>query len=203
MSFKRQRTLLGASLLTLSVYACLGSGTDAADDTPGVGADTGALTGDTADAEVPPASSEDLDMAAADFGCMLDFPEVGRFRITNLLGHEAEALAIAASPDGGVYPVGTLIQLVPFEAMVKRRAGYSATSRDWEFFSLDTSGPEAIILDRGDSGVVNQFGGDCLGCHLKAGARWDMVCQQGHGCDDLPLTPATIKLFQDDDGRCP
>ena len=30
-----------------------------------------------------------------------------------------------------------------------------------------------------------------------------MVCQQGHGCDDLPLTPAAIKLFQDDDGRCP
>ncbi|MEZ4266912.1 MAG: hypothetical protein R3F39_11075 [Myxococcota bacterium] len=203
MSFRRGRTLLEVALLTVSLCACAGGGAGYAEDTPGVGADTGALAGDTSDGEVPTATPEDLDMATADFGCMLDFPQVGRFRITNLLGHEAEALAVAASPDGGVYPVGTLIQLVPFEAMVKRRAGYSATSRDWEFFSLDTTGPTAVILDRGDSGVVNQFGGDCLSCHIKADVKWDMVCQQGHGCDDLPLTPAAIKLFQNDDGRCP
>jgi hypothetical protein len=198
MSVAGRRWVMVAWVSCLGLCACEGDGVDA-----DAGADVVDVAVDAAEVELPPPPPEDLDMSAADFGCMLDFPEVGRFRITNLLGHEAEALAVAASPDGGVYPVGTLIQLVPFEAMVKRRAGYSAASRDWEFFSLDTSGPEAVILDRGDSGVQNQFGGDCLSCHAKADPKWDMICQQGHGCDDLPLTPASIKLFQEDDGRCP
>ena len=50
----------------------------------------------------------------------------------------------ANNPDGGVYPVGTVIQLVPQEAMVKRAAGFDPATNDWEFFSLDVSGAERV-----------------------------------------------------------
>lgn len=54
---------------------------------------------------------QDLDMAAEDFSCILDWPKVDRFRIINELGHQAEAEAVARSAAGGTYPVGTIIRL--------------------------------------------------------------------------------------------
>ncbi len=29
-----------------------------------------------------------------------------------------------------------------------------------------------------------------------------MICEQGHGCDPIPLTPAMIKAIQNTDPRC-
>src|SRR5688500_17880559 len=75
------------------------------------------------DAGVPDAVVEDLDMKAEDFTCITDWDRVRMFRITNLLGHKEQALRIANANEGGDYPVGTVIQLVWFEAMVKRRPG--------------------------------------------------------------------------------
>lgn len=146
---------------------------------------------------------EDLDMTPEDFVCVLDWDLVRRFRITNLLGHLDEALAVAESPDGGVYPVGTVIQLIPGEAMVKRATGWSPETNDWEFFSLATSADGTEILARGATRVVNQFGGNCFGCHSAAEPQWDLVCETDHGCAPLPIGPDVIEMLQNGDPRCP
>jgi hypothetical protein len=148
------------------------------------------------------AAVEDLDMKEADFECLLDWTAVRKFRITNKLGHTDETLAVANSADGGVYPVGTVIQLIPTEAMVKRRAGFSADTKDWEFFFLEVTGKTTTIKARGTKDVVNGFGGNCLNCHAKAEPKWDFICEDTHGCDPIPVTPQQIKEIQDGDPRC-
>src|SRR5439155_1188003 len=71
-----------------------------------------------------PAPVEDLDAGPGSFTCLQGWTAVRRFRVTNTLGHLDAALAVANAPDGGGrYPVGTILQLIPIEAMVKRRAG--------------------------------------------------------------------------------
>ncbi len=147
------------------------------------------------------AAGEDLDMQASDFECILHWDMVGGYRITNKRGHDA--LSIAQSSSGGVFPVGTIIQIVPQEAMVKRRAGFSPTTSDWEFFSLNVSSSGTTIAKRGTTDVVNQFGGNCFGCHSKAMPQWDLVCATTHGCDPLPLDEATLVSLQNMDPRCP
>ena len=145
---------------------------------------------------------EDLDMTAADFGCILDWPKVDRFRITNKLGHQDEAEAVARAADGGTYPVGTVIQLIPNEAMVKRRQGWSPETNDWEFFALETTATGTSIVSRGTDDVVNAFDGNCFDCHAAAEPKWDLVCASGHGCDPLPVTPEQIEMIQQSDPRC-
>jgi hypothetical protein len=147
-------------------------------------------------------SALDLDMTEADFACILKWDKVRLFRITNLLGMQAEALAAANAPGTMDYPVGTVIQLIPNEAMVKRRAGFSAVSKDWEFFFLDTSASGTKIVSRGVDNVVNQFGGNCLNCHQKAMPQYDFVCEKMHGCDPLPITDDIILMTQNGDPRC-
>lgn len=145
----------------------------------------------------------DLDMAAEDFDCILDGTPVRRFFLTNPLGYLDAALAVANDPEGGVYPPGTVIQLVPEEAMVKRRRGWNAATNDWEFFALDVaSDGEVTIRDRGAEETVNMFGGNCFDCHALAEPQWDFVCEQDRGCDPLPFDEPTIRSIQDTDPRC-
>ena len=145
---------------------------------------------------------EDLVMTPDDFTCILEWDKVRNLRLTNLLGYQAEALAVANSPDGGVYPVGTVIQLVPTEAMVKRKAGTSPTTGDWEFFFLGVSQGGTTIEARGHADVVNGFGGNCFDCHAKAAPQWDFICEKDHGCDPLPFTDEQIEQVQNSDPRC-
>lgn len=100
-------------------------------------------------------------------------------------------------------PVGSVIQLVPTEVMVKQPKGFNAATKDWEFFELDVSKSGTKIAKRGFVEVVNRFGGNCFGCHIKARPEWDLVCETGHGCDPIPLTPAMFKALQNTDPRCP
>ncbi len=186
--------------------AAADSNDDANDDddtTAGPGADaTGADTdGEDTDGQTT-GEAEDLDMNPEDFACLLDWPRVRRFRITNLLGYQAETMAVAENPEGGVYPVGTVIQLIPNEAMVKRAQGWSEETNDWEFFSLATSAAGTEIEARGTTDTINAFGGNCFDCHAKAAPQWDLVCEQDHGCDPIPIPEATINMLQDNDPRC-
>ena len=145
----------------------------------------------------------DLDMQASDFGCILSWPKVGDYRITNKLGDLSGSLAIANAPDGGVFPVGTVVQLIPNEAMVKRRAGFSAASDDWEFFNLSTSATGTTINQRGGGASVTNFtGSSCLTCHSGAAPQWDMICGTTHGCTPLPISESTIQSVQNGDPRC-
>ena len=126
---------------------------------------------------------------------------VGDHFVGNERGHLAAALAVARSAQGGVYPVGTIIQLLPQEAMVKRRKGFNPATHDWEFFLLQTSPQGTTIVNRGTSGVVNRFGGSCASCHLTAAGQFDMVCEHNHGCAPLPVGDDVIAAIQRADPR--
>lgn len=149
------------------------------------------------------AMGDDIEMRPEDFDCLLDWAPVRRFYVTNKLGRLDETLAVANAAEGGTYPPGTVIQLVPGEAMVKRRPGWSPETNDWEFFFLRVSADGAVTIeDRGTTDVVNQFGGNCLDCHRLAEPRWDFVCEQDHGCEPLPINEQIIRNLQNTDPRC-
>lgn len=145
--------------------------------------------------------AEDLDMQAEDFVNLQTMTPVGNHFVANRLGHLDEALEIARSPKGGRYPVGTIIQLVPQEAMVKRRAGWNPATNDWEFFFLDVSPEGTKIATRGADEVVNRFGGNCASCHTLAEPKWDLVCEKDHGCEPLPIGDDVILAIQQADPR--
>ena len=93
----------------------------------------------------------DVAPTAASFVNINTMTRVGDHFVGSLNGHLAAALAVARSKTGGVYPVGTVIQLIPTEAMVKRHAGYSPSTGDWEFFSLAVSTQGTQIKSSGAS----------------------------------------------------
>ena len=148
------------------------------------------------------AAPEDIVLRAGDFVSLKDMTPVRGFFVSNRLGHLDEALAVANEPEGGTYPVGTLIQLVPQEAMVKRAPGFDAASDDWEFFSLSVSGTTTTIQARGVEDVENAFGGNCFQCHSQAEPEWDLICEDTHGCDPLQISDQIIMNLQDGDSRC-
>lgn len=156
----------------------------------------------------PPAVAEApkpvaLEITEANFGCIRDMKAVRGFYVGNLLGNVDATVAAASAGEGGTYPVGSVVQLVPGEAMVKHPAGYDAATNDWEFFELDVKpGQPTKIRVRGTSQVVNQFGGNCLSCHAPAAAKWDMICEQTHGCLPIPVTPTMARAIQKTDPRC-
>jgi hypothetical protein len=146
--------------------------------------------------------AEDFVAQANDFVRLEDMTTVRGFFVDNRLGHLDEAVTVAENPDGGVYPVGTVIQLVPQEAMVKRAPGFDPASNDWEFFNLEVSEQGTTIRARGGSEVINRFGGtSCADCHKKAEPKWDFVCEQDHGCDPLPIGDDVIAAVQRADPR--
>lgn len=143
-----------------------------------------------------------VEVTDASFPCITDMRHVRGFYVDNLVGDLDATLTVANDPEGSAWPVGSLVQLVPFEAMVKREAGFSAATDDWEFFSLRTDASGTEILARGSDDVVNQFGGNCADCHRAAAGAWDWICEQDHGCVPLPLSAELIEGIQQGDARC-
>jgi hypothetical protein len=191
-----------------------GSSSSSGGGTHAMGSDASAGGSNGGDATVSDAgasSVEDFVPTAADFDCLKDseWTTIGESRFKNVLGHTAEMLSVARSATGGVYPVGTIVQLIPTEASAKRGAGYSAQSNDWEFFSLTVAASGTTIsAAAGDASVVNFTGLSCLGCHSQAAPQWDFVCGDvdggnTHGCTALPLTGAQLAVAQSTDPRCP
>ncbi len=157
--------------------------------------------GDTVTTSSTTAPREDFVPEAADFRNLHTMTKVRGFYVDNRLGHLDEAITVANSPDGGEYPVGTIIQLVPQEAMVKRRAGFSPATNDWEFFFLSVSPAGTVIEVRGGDEVVNRFGGNCASCHSAADPQFDFVCEDDHGCEPLPIDDNIILAIQEADPR--
>ncbi|UTW60256.1 hypothetical protein KFE96_08060 [Kordiimonas sp. SCSIO 12603] len=147
-------------------------------------------------------ADEAVDISAESFKCMLEMTKVRHFYVDNLLGDLEATLEVANSKKGGVYPPGSVVQLVPTEVMVKREKGWSPRTKDWEFFEIDVSGEGSIIRVRGTDQAVNKFGGNCLECHERARPKWDMICEQGHGCLPIPVTRKQIAALQKADPRC-
>ena len=150
----------------------------------------------------PPPEPMDFEATAADFGCIQDWERVRNIRITNALGFLEEALALARDPQPGVqYPVGTIIQLFPGEAMVKRGPDFDPDNNNWEYFELTATAEGTSINVRGRDDVINMFGGQCFGCHADA-RDFDFICEKGRGCVELPLGDAAITALQEADPRC-
>ena len=150
------------------------------------------------------AQQPDTAVAVSDdtFSCIRNMTGVRGFYVDNLLGDLDATVAVANSPTGGVYPPGSVVQLVPGEVMVKHSKGFSPATKDWEFFELDVSPDGSTIKKRGFVDVVNQFGGNCFACHVQAKPQWDMICETGHGCEEIPLTREMVMVIQKTDPRC-
>jgi hypothetical protein len=136
------------------------------------------------------------------FKCLSEMTPVRGFFVGNVLGKTAATVKVAQSPDGGRYPPGSIVQLVPTEAMVKHHEGWNPATNDWEFFELTVSDAGSKIKVRGATEVVNRFGGNCFTCHAAATAKWDLICEKGHGCAPLPITTDRIVAIQKADPRC-
>ncbi len=150
------------------------------------------------------ASAEDMTVSEQTFGCILDWPKVRNTRFKHADPEKLkEAMRIFrdSAPDKE-YPVGTILQLVPFEAMVKHPREKFPKSNGWEFFALEVSEAGTKIRDRGVENVLNvSLGAPCLSCHQPA-ARYDFVCEKGHGCAPIPFDDQKIAEIQKGDLRC-
>jgi hypothetical protein len=136
------------------------------------------------------------------FRCITEMTHVRHFYVDNLAGDLQGTVRVAQSTTGAAYPVGSVLQLVPTEVMVKREKGFNAATHDWEFFELDVSPDGSKIRTRGFVEVNNRFGGNCFTCHVKARPEWDLVCDNSHGCDPIPITRAMSGALQRTDPRC-
>jgi hypothetical protein len=150
----------------------------------------------------PTAEPESFSISEKSFRCMTEMTHIGHFYVDNLAGNLKGTVQVAQSTTGGIYPVGSVLQLVPTEVMVKREKGFNAVTRDWEFFELDVSPSGSTIRTRGFAEVVNRFGGNCFACHIRARPEWDLVCDTTHGCDAIPITIAMSGALQRTDPRC-
>jgi hypothetical protein len=146
----------------------------------------------------PPASVAINDQS---FKCITQMTHVRHFYVDNLAGNLKGTVKVAEAATGD-YPVGSVLQLVPGEVMVKREKGFNAATRDWEFFELNVSPDGSTIRARGVQDVVNRFGGNCFSCHVKAHPEFDLVCEINHGCDPIPVTRAMSAALQHTDPRC-
>jgi hypothetical protein len=159
-------------------------------------------SGDDDAATTTTTEPEDVVVEADDFSALADMTPVRGFFIDNVAGHLDEAVAVAESDEGGTYPVGTIIQVIPQEAMVKRAPGFDPDSNDWEFFTLDVTAAGTTIVSRGGTEVVNRFNGtSCAGCHGAAEPQFDFVCEHDHGCAPLPVGDDMITAIQNADPR--
>lgn len=155
-----------------------------------------------------PSNSQDagrqLEVSADLFKCLTDMtkPATGAFFVDNVLGNLEATLAVANSANGGSYPPGSVLSLIPTEVMLKHNQGWNPQTNDWEFIELAVSESGSEIAARGTTEVVNRFGGNCFGCHQLARPEWDFVCGTDHGCAPLTISRETILGIQNGDPRC-
>jgi len=153
---------------------------------------------------LPSASAQDMVVSEQTFGCILDMPKIRNTRFKHADPaklKEAMKIFRESEPDKE-YPVGTILQLVPFEAMVKHPHDKFPKSNGWEFFALEVSEAGTKILDRGGENVLNiLLKAPCLSCHQPA-AKFDFVCEKGHGCAPLSIDDQQIAELQRADARC-
>jgi hypothetical protein len=151
-------------------------------------------------------TGDDIFLSDSDFSCLGDpkWSRVGRTFVWNALNHQDQALALARNRQPGEFPVGTVLQLIPGEASIKRGKGFSPETNDWEFVTLGFNGKQPVILSRGTNAVHNA-GGSCVSCHGTA-KDYDLACFTNDQCKGFPFfVPLFINFNIDpakDDPRC-
>lgn len=156
----------------------------------------------TAFAQIADAATALVKVDDSSFRCMRQMTPVRHFFVDSLTGDLAATLAAANAPKGAVYPAGSVVQLVPTEVMVKREAGFSPATGDWEFFELEVDAKGSKIGKRGFAEVNNRFGKNCFACHVPAREPWDFICESDHGCDPIPIDHKMTGALQRSDPRC-
>jgi hypothetical protein len=111
---------------------------------------------------------------------------------------EAVRLLETKAPDAD-YPEGTIVRVIPQEAMVKRSKAAFPKSNGWEYFALAVTPQGTTVRARGDE-ASNRIG-TCQSCHSGA-AKSDYLCGGGPGCPPVPLTEEQITQLQAADPRC-
>jgi hypothetical protein len=152
---------------------------------------------------LPSVSAQDITVSEQTFGCILDWPKVRNTRFKHSDPEKLkEAMRIFRDsvPDKE-YPVGTILQLIPNEAMVKHLHEKFPITNGWEFFDLEVSESGTKIRDRGEKVVNLSQGVTCLSCHQPA-TKFDFVCEKGHGCAPIPFDDQKIAELQHADLRC-
>jgi hypothetical protein len=210
LSFASTLYLGSAALLAAS---CADEQASVLDDTQDTGSDEGSsadagadTTPDTAtdvpanDVDVVEEVPVEFTVSDEDFECLTDWEPVRGFFLTNLLGDTANAVRIAEGGFEEAAPVGTVIQLVPQEAMVKLSPGTSPDTNDWEYFVLQNNLRGTSIIERGFEAVAN-VAGTCNSCHSGASTR-DFVCEDTGLCAAAALPRELIDLAVDNDPRC-
>ena len=115
--------------------------------------------------------------------------------------------AVAMTETGEIppsgYPVGTVLQVLPLEAMIKRRPGYNPDGDNWEFVRLkvDPTTAKTTIIADGKGEVANPLG-SCQACHARLAPKFDLVCGFVIGANGLGLTDEQLAAIQAADPRC-
>ena len=116
---------------------------------------------------------QDIEMTAADFPNIQTMTKVDSYFVANKLGHQSAALAVARSPKGGKFPVGTLVQLVPQEAMAP--AGFNPATHDWVLFFLNVSPAGTQITLAPTRSSTGKLGKELRIVVLAAAPKRDMI----------------------------
>lgn len=208
MRLPRTGSLLAPSAtVVIAAVLLLGCGGDGVDDaaeapvTSRPSTTTSSTSTSTSTTSTTTTTISPVEISEASFRNINDMTPVRGFFVDNLLGDLDATLAVAENPEGGIYPVGSLVQLFPVEAMVKREPGFSPATNDWEFFELTVSAEGTSINVRGGAEVINQFGLSCADCHQMAEPQFDFICEQTHGCEPLPIGRDFIDAAQATDPR--
>jgi hypothetical protein len=146
-------------------------------------------------------------LKAKDFRCILDGvkAEGKNFYIFNRSKRKL-ARAVKMSETGELpkrgYPLGTILQIFPAEAMVKRHRRYNPEGNGWEFVKLSiTPDGQTQVVATGRAEVANALG-SCQGCHARLASAHDLVCEFVVGTSGLGLTPEQVARIQAADPRC-
>lgn len=192
-------------MIAIAAVLLLGCGDDAGDAAPAQPSSTTTSVSTSLPPELSTTTTTEapppVEITEESFINLLDMTPVRGFFVDNLVGDLDATVAVAESPEGGSYPAGSVVQLFPGEAMVKREVGFSPETNDWEFFELVPSSEGTTIRVRGGVEAVNQFGGSCATCHAEAESQFDFICEQTNGCEPLSIGRDLIELAQNTDPR--
>ena len=152
---------------------------------------------------LPGLARADFTVTASDFKCLFEGTRpAGRnffvFHKNKRKLRKAVRIAERDKPNKH-YPVGTIIQVFPFEAMVKHGRAFNREGGGWEWVQLAVTKDGATIAHQGKADLKNGAG-SCQGCH-EAAKTFDFVCE-GHGAASLGFTDAEIRGLQRLEPRC-
>ena len=144
---------------------------------------------------------------ASDFQCLLNGAHteghnVYVFHKNRRLQKRALKILASQKPNKH-YPIGTILQLFPFEATVKVGKRFNPEADGWMFCTFTPTKDGTTNLHCGKSEIVNALNHvSCQGCH-GAAAKFDFVCDNPeHACGSLGVSQTIIETLQHGDPRC-